>query len=165
MIKQVSLHSEGRFKKLYLLNFAQSHRKPSFWRTLPRKLCFFQIARGRASSPYSNLRFSNKLKLASLKQLAASCSNIGFKNHNISSSFVKLNIFMKLFEEYFIKYLEIIHKKMQKMMFFIIFLNFFMIFRGYIPGRFGQEIAKLSLKIDDFHHFWLKIAQISLKYA
>ena len=49
---------------------------------------------------------------------------------------------------------------MQKMMKFIIFLNFFMIFRGYIPGRFGQEIAKLSLKIDDFHHFWLKIAQI-----
>ena len=65
---------------------------------------------------------------------------------------------MKLFSEYFIKYLEIIHKKMQKMMFFIIFLNFFMIFRGYIPGQIGQEIAKNHAKSMIF-------AQISLKYA
>ena len=63
---------------------------------------------------------------------------------------------MKLFLKYFIKYLEIIHKKMQKMDEKHHFSELFYDFSWVIYGSFFMKNHEISPKI---HHFGPKITQ------
>ena len=122
MIKQVSLHSEGRFQKLYLLNFAQSRIKSS------NSLVVEQALHPRAQGALKQNKTRLRLKHWVNKSL-------------ISNS----NIFMKLFSEYFIKYLE----KHQK-------IDDFYDFSWVIYGSFFMKNHEISPNIAHFSSKMMK---------